>query len=67
MKKNFNLFSLSDREQKSAKAGYKECGCGCVWANCGGSSEDGNGQRNFDKGLFSPDSISRDQNTGNPT
>jgi hypothetical protein len=61
MKKNFNLFSLSDREQKKVSGGYVQCGCGCVWANCGGSSDFRNGIANYSwpGGKFSPSDIPR--------
>jgi hypothetical protein len=64
MKKNFNLFSLSDREQKKVSGGYVQCGCGCVWANCGGSSSMNNGTTNMRKGVYSPDDIPRNESGG---
>jgi hypothetical protein len=58
MNNDFNLFKLSKRETRETKGGVPTCGCGCAYANCGGSSSNDNSVANFlggeGKGLISP-------------
>jgi hypothetical protein len=58
MDKSFSLFKLSERETSEATGGETVCGCGCAYANCGGSSTSDNFSANYagggGKGLISP-------------
>jgi len=58
MKKRFSLYSLAEREQRDVKAGYEVgfrlCLCGCIWADCGGSSHNANECANWEEGKISP-------------
>ncbi|NIM16278.1 MAG: hypothetical protein GTO45_30140 [Candidatus Aminicenantes bacterium] len=61
MKKNFSFFTLSERELDTLKAGeVTTCGCGCAWADCGGSSNVDNSLANSDEETNSEDWAPRD-------
>ena len=56
---------LNEKEMKNLTGGYKifethvgtnikSCGCGCYYANQGGSSTNDNGGKNHETGLWSP-------------
>ncbi|MCP4214383.1 MAG: hypothetical protein GY765_06985 [bacterium] len=61
MKKNLNLFQLSRNDQRKVEGGEKNrathataslgclCGCGCRYADSGGSSSGDNGCANSDQ------------------
>lgn len=60
--KKLKLNALEAKEMENVKGGYKTdnpdcdgawCGCGCYYANSGGSSTDGNYSANNSSGLFS--------------
>lgn len=46
--------SLSNKEKALIKGGCTPCGCGCYYANSGGSSSDQNRMANNAGGLYSP-------------
>ena len=58
MNKKFDLYKISKRESKETIAGDPVCGCGCAYANCGGSSTSDNFNANYEggngRGLISP-------------
>lgn len=61
MKKKISLSKLTAGEMKELEAGYvvygddkKVCGCGCYYANSGGSSTTQNRDANYLGGLTSP-------------
>ena len=67
LKKKINLVQLSKKEIKSVKAGMPIpsgyviecdsehcCGCGCYYAQSGGSSTSANKSANYDNDLYSP-------------
>ena len=47
---------LSTKEQKNVTGGNC-CGCGCHYANSGGSSVSGNGNANYNGSLWSKNSV----------
>lgn len=51
MKQNISLFKLSKKELRKIRGGF--CGCGCYYANCGGSSSSDNGDANASGGKVS--------------
>ncbi len=58
--KKLKLTNLSRKELEKIRGGYlvivtpdKCCGCGCYYANSGGSSTNDNGDANFKGGLWS--------------
>lgn len=46
--------NLNEKEMSKIKGGGWTCGCGCHYANSGGSSIDANAAANYDGELFSP-------------
>lgn len=44
---------LSKKAMKSINGGFTSCGCGCAYANSGGSSSQNNGLANAGTGLSS--------------
>jgi hypothetical protein len=56
MKKKLGLFSLNEKAMKETKAGGVR-GCGCNYADSGGSSIADNGYVNSGGDLWSPDGI----------
>lgn len=52
IKDKMSLLKLEKKEMKRVKGGH--CQCGCLYANCGGSSTDDNGMTNLGSGLHSP-------------
>jgi len=53
MKQKMNLFKMKEKELQKVKGGY--CGCGCAYANCGGSTKPVNSGANMSGDLVSPD------------
>lgn len=60
--KKLKLNALEAKEMENVKGGYKadcdafphhSCGCGCYYANSGGSSTDGNYSANNSSGYWS--------------
>jgi hypothetical protein len=62
VKNKMSLTKMTEREMKDVKGAYDiyingdgtVCGCGCYYANKGGSSTYWNGTTNRDYGLYSP-------------
>lgn len=47
MKNVFNLYKLSEKEQKDLSGGERNCRCACAYVNCGGSSMADNNWANY--------------------
>ncbi len=58
MSKKLKLTKLSRKEVEKVKGGgvdvYGPCGCGCAYADCGGSSTTDNAYANSLEGLSTP-------------
>jgi natural product precursor len=53
MKDKMSLFKMSDRKMKTVKGMEHSCGCGCFYANSGGSSTSDNSTANKRDNLWS--------------
>ena len=51
IKRHLSIYKISKKELKNIKGGF--CGCGCYYADCGGSSSDNNGSANYAGGKTS--------------